>query len=84
MPLRMEPHTGVVTGWKGAEDAWFANFQIFISISSWTKFIFLACVGMCKCVGGTFEGFKDETIKVKGLVKDHFFDLSTTREENLN
>lgn len=39
---------------------------------------------MCKCVGGTFEGFKDETIKVKGLVKDHFFDLSTTREENLN
>lgn len=42
-------------------------------------------VWVCVSVlGGTFEGFKDETIKVKGLVKDHFFDLSTTREENLN
>ena len=42
------------------------------------------CVCVCVCVGRAFEGFENERIKVKGLVKYHFFNLSTTREEILN
>ena len=42
------------------------------------------CACVCVCVGRAFEGFEDERIKVKGLVKYNFFNLSTTREEILN
>ena len=41
------------------------------------------CVCVCKCVGGKFEGFGDERIKVKEPVKDHLLNLSILGESEL-